>query len=73
MTVVRDRNLEVNQKIVKVHFSNSDIIKSYTTIGLWPSEEKVIDRFFDLGRSSIKNEGLITFKKRWGGLERDLY
>ncbi len=53
MTVIRDRNLEVNQKIVKVHFSNSDIIKSYTTIGLWPSEENVIDRFFEFGSSIL--------------------
>lgn len=30
-------------------------------------------KFFDFGRSSAENKGLIAFKKKWGGHAKDLY
>lgn len=40
-------------KIVKKGYSNPDRIKNYMKVGLWPSEENLIDRFFPTGSTVL--------------------
>lgn len=41
-------------EIVKAQYSSFDVVKSYMKVGLYPAEEKLIDRFFEPGSSVLE-------------------
>lgn len=51
--MTKSRNSKVVYELVREHYSNPHIIESYMTVGLWPSEEKMIDSFFRPGTSVL--------------------
>ena len=38
---------------VKTYYSDPDIIRQYATVGLWPSEEMIVDRYFEPGSTVL--------------------
>lgn len=64
----------------RVHFEFSASDDAHFNIGanqflLWKAIEQAIEegyKLFDFGRTSPSNEGLMTFKKRWGTDEREI-